>query len=172
MKGMSLSLRAVIVGIIGSAIWIAIVLLATHRNAVGADRLTGEMGKLSYLLGKWTCKEYLRDTNAIPSVMTFEISGHNTIHEHWESTLEDAQSDSYFGYSATAHVFYVARASGGGVWFGTSLDGMRYSEASQGLGLPEISTFAFENPSPDTLKIHSQTFISGMETDGGGDCSR
>jgi hypothetical protein len=159
--------------IVKSFIWITIVLLVTYRSAIGSERPTGEMVKLSYLLGQWTCKEYLRDTNAIPSVITFEISGPNAIHEHWVSAFEHAESDSYFGYSTTAHVYYVTRADSGEAAIGSSADGITYSEAIQGIGGPPlVSTFTFQSPSSDTLKIHSETTINGMETDGWADCSR
>lgn len=158
--------------IVRSFIWIAIISLAAHRNAIASDKLTGEMAKLNYLLGKWTCKGYLRDTTAVPSVTTFEISGHNTIHEHWVSTFEGADQDSYFGYNAIEHVYYVARANNGSAAFGTSADGMRYSETTHGIGVPTMHTFTIESPSSDALKIHSQTIVNGMETDGWEDCSR
>jgi hypothetical protein len=154
-----------------SFIWIAIVLLATYQGEVGADQLTGKMVKLSYLLGKWTCENYLRDTNALRGVTTFKVSAPNTIHEHAET--QHVESDSYFGYNPTAGVYYVTGSDSEGTTFGSSEDGTTYSETMQGVGVPPyMTTVTLQSVSSDTLRIHGQTIINGMTTDGFTDCHR
>jgi hypothetical protein len=156
-----------------SFIAIAIVVLATCQGAAASNELTGEMAKLSYLLGTWTCNNYLRSSAGIPSVVTYEVGPRNTIHEHWASQRYGLEGDSYYKYSSTTHEYYETSAdSGGSNDFGSSSDGVTYSVTSQGPNGSEKSSFVIRTLSADSLGIRSQTIYNGNRIDGNADCSR
>jgi hypothetical protein len=156
-----------------SLISIAIVVFVICRGASASDELTGEMAKLSYLLGKWTCTDNLRDSMPIPAVATYEVGPRNTIHGHWAYAFEDVEADSYYGYNFTAHEYYKTTAgSGGSSAFASSSDGVTYSGTSRGPNGSEKSTVAIRAPSADSLEVRSQTIYNGNVLEGFEDCSR
>jgi hypothetical protein len=135
-----------------------------------AGELYGGIAKLGYLLGTWNCKD--ARSGQLGMVMTFTASEDNTIHEH--DLGGDSEADEYFGYSPTAHSYYVALADTGGSYgYGVSTDGVSFSETVRaGLAINYKTTFSFQRLSSDTVGVHAETIVNGMKAGGESICSR
>jgi hypothetical protein len=105
-------------------------------------------------------------------IMTFTAAEDNTIHEH--DLGGDSEADEYFGYSPTAHYYYVAMADTGGSYgYGVSTGGVSFSETVRaGLAINYKTTFSFQRLPSNTVGVHAETIVNGMKAGGESICSR
>jgi hypothetical protein len=139
------------------------------RANAETSNLSGEIAKLGYLIGKWTCEQAGGERT---STTTFEIAVGNTIHEH-DIRPHRNESDEYFGYDAAAHYYYMTMANGAGTYgYAYSSDGVHFSYTIRsGLDTTDESTLSLQRPSPDTLAFHGEAVVNGAKTAGDSTCS-
>lgn len=158
--------------IVFAATLVLTIAVITDRPGLAAPskELTGGMMKLSYLLGSWSCRD--SKSGQPLYVTTFLPTFENTIHEHSISSSDE--TDEYFGWSPTAHYYYVAMVDSGGSYaYGVSTDGINFSQTIRnGFAIKYKTDFSFQPLSYDTWSVHSEATINGMKVPGDSICSR
>lgn len=122
---------------------------------------TDGIATISYLLGApWSCSP--TKLGQINGRVSFDVAAQNTLHEH--DVSRDEESDSYFGYSPTAHYYYMTTTDNGGFYgYLTSLDGVTFTGTIRAGGARVFKeTLSFLKTSDTSIEIE-QTLIDGEQ---------